>query len=136
VSELRARGNDDPPDCDGLLDGKLVGIEVTELVSKEVVEKFQRCGVFEWKDWSQEPFLAKLRCIIAEKDSKTLKGGPYSKYLLVVYTDEFVLHEEAVQSYLAGFVPEGSQLDEVLLLISYDPRTQTYPLFRLPVQPL
>ena len=54
-------------------------------------------------------FLALLENRIAKKDSpKEVKGGPYSKYFLVVYTDEWL--SEDVQTSLTGFVARASLL--------------------------
>jgi hypothetical protein len=107
----------------------LIGIEATELVAQEVIKQFKCDGIPAWKDWSPETFLALLESRIAKKDSpKEVKGGPYSKYFLVVYTDEWL--SEDVQASLTGFVARVSLLDEVLLLTGSPNR----PLFKLVVQ--
>jgi len=59
---------------------------------------------------------------LEEKDRpKDIRGGPYSKYLLVVHRDETALKKEVVESWLAGFTASVGLLDEVLLLLSYEP---------------
>jgi hypothetical protein len=67
-------------------------------------------------------FLCELGHIIAKKDDpKDIRGGPYSKYFLVVHTDEAAIKEEVVRPWLVGFAATVGLLDEVLLLLSYAP---------------
>src|SRR5690242_17712718 len=49
-----------PPDCQALLDQERVGIEVTELVAREVIERYKRDGTVLWKVWSRAAFLRRL----------------------------------------------------------------------------
>jgi hypothetical protein len=135
VTELRKQPVDCAPDCLALLDQEPIGIEVTELVSQDVIERYKRDGTVLWRAWSKDTFLRKLKAIIARKDQPNdIEGGPYSKYFLVVHTDEFALKKDVVEKWLEGFMPTIGLLDEVLLLLSYEPETKCCPVIRIPVQ--
>ena len=136
ISELRKQPElNHPPDCQALLDHGLVGIEVTELVTQEVIEQYKRDGTVLFKAWSRDAFLCRLCDIIAEKDQpKDIREGPYSKYFLVVHTDELGIKEEVVRPWLAEFTPTVELLDEVLLLLSYEPETKRRPVIRIATQ--
>jgi len=113
----------------------LIGIEVRELVDQAVIVQFKRDGIIPWKPWSKVRLHRELERIIAKKDQpKDVRGGPYSKYFLVVHTDEIALTAEMVRSWLVGFAPKVRLLDEVLLLLSYEPQFKRCPLFRIAVQ--
>jgi hypothetical protein len=137
ISELRTQPelNHPPPDCQAFLDQGPVGIEVTELVSQVVIERYKRDGTSLWKVWSKNAFLCQLAHIIAKKDrAKDIRGGPYSKYFLVVHTDELAIKEDVVRPWLAEFTPTTALLDEVFLLLSYEPETKRCPVIKITIQ--
>jgi hypothetical protein len=81
---LRSRPEgDDPPDCEAEIDGKLCGIEVTELVDesslKRSLKRAKQHGVEAHEDhraWTREDFLAALQALIDRKDRPSkVKGG-------------------------------------------------------------
>jgi len=99
--------NQDPPDCEGMLDGQWSGVEVTELVHRETLARSiksvrQRAAGCEPNEpeayfvWDRNDFLAAVQGLIDTKDAATLKGGPYERYVLVIHTDEFFLNSNAV----------------------------------------
>ena len=51
--KCRGRGND-PPDCEASdLGGKLIGIEVTELVNPKAIISFKKNQEYEWAEWDR-----------------------------------------------------------------------------------
>ena len=122
----------DPPDSVGKTeDRQLVAIEVTELVDEETVVHYER-GQRDWKNWGPDELIAKLREIVNEKDAKEFHGGPYSKKILVIYTDEPVLRQSNCSQILRGqnFGP-CRQINEVYLLFSPDPARGVCSFIRL-----
>ena len=121
----------DPPDC-VVFDrsGRPVAVEVTEFVSRKAIEenlkikrdpeKTQRDRVY-W-DWRPNEVVTKINDIIRNKDGKTLNGGPYTKKILVIHTDEEIFssrrfeYAEFLQK--QSFGPVG-QIDEVYFLFPY-----------------
>jgi hypothetical protein len=124
----------DPPDCIGVLtNGELVGFEVTELVDQKTVEMNPR-GRGAWKEWPSSELIEKLKQIARKKDSKHFQGGPYSKIVLVIHTDEPMVRSADCDSILRGQVfGRCRQITEVYLLLSYAPGLKAYPYFRLEV---
>ena len=129
--KLRGRGND-PPDCEATdSSGKRIAIEVTELVDGRAIQAYKRGALYEWADWTRDGLVSSLAERIAEKGSRytILKDGPYDGgYVIVIFTDEPLLPIEAVDEFLDGHTfrrPEG--VSRAFLLLSYDPRTKTYP---------
>lgn len=131
----RGRGND-PPDCEAVdSEGRRIAIEVTELVDARAIHAYKRGLPYEWSDWPQQMFISSLAGLIAKKGERhaVLKGGPYDGgYVVVVFTDEPLLPIETVRTYLGNhaFVrPDG--MTRAFLVLSYDPRMQSYPYVEL-----
>lgn len=81
----------DPPDCIGKdKTGKTVAFEVTELVSEEAVRMNQK-GHHVYRDWRQAEVVSRIDEILKDKDSKVYRGGPYSRIVAVIHTDELVI---------------------------------------------
>jgi hypothetical protein len=127
----------DPPDCVGQKkNGELVGFEVTELVDQRTVEMNRKVRQ-DWKEWSPVELLAKLGEIILEKDSKTFHGGPYSKIILVIFTDEPLVRSADCDSILRGqILGKCRNITDCYLLLSYQPGLKFYPYFKLEVSQL
>ncbi len=124
---------DDPPDCTvDTSEGELVAVEVTEFVSQEAVERNQRAdpeaiaqfepGAYVFQDWTEDDFVTHLSDVLERKDGKTLLGGPYDRYVVVVHTDEPFLLRAECEEWLAGrsFGP-FKQIEEAYLLHGYEP---------------
>jgi hypothetical protein len=84
----RGRGND-PPDCEAEdLNGNRVGIEVTELVDPVAIENLKNTGVYEWAEWGRTKIVRAIDERLAAKDNPaTIKGGPYTHYVVIIHTD-------------------------------------------------
>ena len=106
------------PDCHARLDGKPIGIEVTELI-----EPFQH-----WTDWPLERFREKLAASIDKKDRKAGKPerAPALSRLyqlwLVIATDERLLTPELIEEHLAWIrLTKPAYFDAVFVLGPYEP---------------
>lgn len=127
--------DDDPPDCEGVLDGKRSAIEVTRLNH----EKARALNMKARKEnkpevyfiWERDDLLAKLQKLIDKKESgvKRYSGGPYDRYVLVLHADEMVLTKAAVEKFLEDATFRSRCFTDVVLGLSYEPGG--YPAFRL-----
>jgi hypothetical protein len=144
VVDLASRPqNEDPPDCEGRLDGKWSGVEVTELVHRKTLERSikalkQRAAGHEPEQpeayfvWERDDLIAAIQALIDGKDVAKVKGGPYERYVLVIYTDEFFLSQEAVRKYLEGTTFRCQLITDVIIGLSHEPGFGI-PTFRLEV---
>ena len=105
------------PDCFAELDGKRIGIEVTELIAANEVDK----------EWTHESFEQALVKRILDKDAKAniptrvKKLGVLDQLFLVVCTDERHLSPETIAAYLRHVrMPEPLRIDRVFFLGPYE----------------
>ena len=122
----------DPPDCVARdNNGKVVGIEVSELVDLKTVRDAQQNKAYP-KYWDKQEVLDKIQSIVLKKDRKKFHGGPYSSIILVIFTDETFLDPDDVIPYLQQHeFAKTNQIGEIYLLFSYDSRCYTYPYLKL-----
>lgn len=121
----------DPPDI--LLtteQGILVGIEVTELVDSDFVERSRyrkNAGqkiIYDVADWSPERIAKELTRMVEVKDKKMTKTkGEYSDYFLAVVTDEPMIDEAMAREAIAICRPESILISRAFLILSYGPKT-------------
>src|SRR6266702_1881819 len=119
------------PDC--VVDdeaGKTVAIEVTEFVSRKAIEMNQT-GKEVYRNWKPEEVIDEIQRIITRKDCVTYCGGPYSKTILIIHTDEIVLDHELYSAILSEASFKVQKVDEAYLLFSYRPQTETCPFVKL-----
>jgi len=138
--DVKPRGpGNDPPDCEARdSEGRRIAIEITELTDPEAI-KAARAGHRARKSlsrlagrWNRERFLNDVTTLLELKDSKTLKGGPYEEYLVVVHTDEPELSFEGVLDWLGNHrFSAPRQIGRAYLLLSYDPRRRICPFVGL-----
>jgi hypothetical protein len=137
----------DPPDCEATLDGLFSGVELTELVHEPTLKrslkaiKVRKAGKKPTRPeayfvWDREALLSKLQDLIDAKDQLSKqKGGPYQRYVLVIYTDETLLDRDTVSSFLEGAQFRATFITDVFLGLSYHPSAEPeggcYPVFRL-----
>jgi len=132
----RGQGND-PPDCEAIDDaGRRIGIELTELVDPVSAAAARARSHYDWKDWRLTliPYLDRR---IRKKDKpKRVHGGPYSKYVLVIYTDEPWLELDHIRRTLAAHeFPPTSLISRAYLLMSYWPPEEVCPCIKLNIGP-
>jgi hypothetical protein len=129
----RGRGND-PPDCEVLdVDGRRIGIEVTELIDERAVAAAKQNGGVQWALWDVEKVRSAIQTRLTAKDGKVLKGGPYDEYLVLIFTDEPALPADLVERAVAVAPFDAvATIDRAYVLLSYDPHRRTYPSVRIP----
>lgn len=138
VADLRSRtGGEDPPDCEGWIDGRWCGVEVTELLDQKTLKASLK-GTEQFLMWTGKQLVAALQDRVRRKD-KAWKGGPYERRYLVILTDEFALTSDVVHRHLQGAMFRADLLTDIFLGLSYEPSPNpsdqpgTYPVFRLPL---
>lgn len=132
-------GND-PPDCEAIIDGERWGIEVTELVhAPSMLNRIRGDGqpYYEWTDQELQDAVVRL---IDEKDSKPLKGGPYSRKLLVIPTREMHAEKSRLDPIFENVVVPCSQLTDVCIGYDYHANAvgydgPAYPVTRIKISP-
>jgi hypothetical protein len=129
VGQLESR-NDDPPDCEAIVDGKRSGIEITELVHERSLKSTIK-GSGQYFLWDRDDLLTKLQKLIQHKDRADIKGGPYDRYILVIVTDEFVLERGDVSRFLEGAEFSARHITDCFFGLSYHPATKSCPIFKL-----
>ena len=129
IQNLRIRELD-PPDCEAEIDGEIVGIEVTELVDQAAIETAKRMGSPPFVAWDVEKFRKAVTERVAAKDQPhKQKGGPYSRYFLIIHTDEPDLSREKISTFVRPMHFETRLITDIVLVLSYDPSDQAYPTF-------
>jgi hypothetical protein len=130
--QVRGRGAD-PPDCEAIdSKGRLLGIEVTELVDGPTIAATKHDGRTPWMDWNAQTIRSRVHELLLSKDEKTLQGGPYDEYIVLIHTDEPALSIAAIQGALVGQeLPALRQIQRAYILFSYDPGAPAYPFFRI-----
>lgn len=127
----------DPPDLVATVGGQIIAIEATELVCFEAVmanQKAERSDDYVYRHWNQGEVMAALIEMLKTKDTRILKGGPFSEYWVCIHTDEFELSPERVQKDIADDdLGQYAQINRVFLLFSHRPGQETYPLLELPI---
>ncbi|MEW6116752.1 MAG: hypothetical protein AB1553_07620 [Nitrospirota bacterium] len=110
--------------------GETVAIEVTEFVSRKAIEMNQR-GKNVYHYWKPDEVINEVKKIITQKDGVTYRGGPYSKIVLVIHTDEIALDHETYSTVLSGAAFEAQTIDGAFFLFSYRPQVKSYPHVQL-----
>lgn len=131
----KSRGeNNDPPDCEALsLESEKIGIEVTELVEGDSIAASMRKQPILWEPWKTEELYELLRDRIKKKDDPPqVKGGPYSQYILIIYSDEpRILNYQLIEFVRTCRFGPTKLLDRVFFLMSYSPWEKCCPYIEL-----
>lgn len=123
---------DDPPDCEAVIEGVRCGIEATELVHQEALAQTKRTGQELHFPWGKEDLCRELQARITRKDRpENVKGGPYQRYILVIFTDEFFIDRAKVESLVADVSFHATFITDVFLGLSHDPGAGGCPVFKL-----
>jgi hypothetical protein len=139
---------DQPPDCEGTINGKWCAIEDTELshlatMKRSTKAKRERSVGKNPKkpeayfNWEQASLLDKLQQMITEKDEKARRSkvDAYARYMLVIWTEEATLTRDAVQEFLVGACFRSTRITDAFLSLGYHPnadgRGGEYPWFSL-----
>jgi hypothetical protein len=131
-----------PPICQSFdVSGKLVGWEVTGLYDPEVEETNAEANTVKgmvFRYWTEEELVAKIARTIKVKDSNIAKmragntTWPFANVNLVIPTDEITVTREMADSMQGRFCTlEANNLDEIYLLLAYDPAIKGRPLIQI-----
>ncbi|SFP14816.1 hypothetical protein SAMN03159463_03687 [Mesorhizobium sp. NFR06] len=141
-NSLTHRGRDDPPDCEAVVDGIRWGVEIVELADQQTLETRETTGQRPHRIWTREEFVGEVGRLISVKDSPSkLKGGPYSRYLLVVRTEELHLTKACLEEYLTGVAFSCSMITDACIALGYHPsgpdkESEPYPAVRITLRRL
>jgi hypothetical protein len=130
----KSRGeNNDPPDCEAQsLKGEKIGIEVTELVDGASIAASKRKQSVLWEPWQTGELFELLRERITRKDLSQVKGGPYSQYILIIYSDEpRILDYHLIEFVRTCKFGPTRFLNRVFFLLSYSPWEKCCPYIEL-----
>ena len=128
---------DDPPDCEGFVNGKWSAVEVTRLTHektrKRAVKAISQGKPPPYYSWKRDEVVRELQKQITTKAKGVAryKGGKYQRYVLVIHTAEFVLDGSTMREFLKGATFQCGALTDVVLGLSYEPASKRYPTFRL-----
>ncbi len=124
------------PDCVALNQSEeRIAFEVCELVSEKAIQcniaaKEARDAVY--CDWRPEDVSDEVSKILLRKDKVTYIGGPYSRIVLVIHSDEpIVLHSTCADALRSRIYDKPKIIDEAYFLFSYDPSFKYCPYVRL-----
>jgi hypothetical protein len=148
VRDLRSRPEtEQPPDCEGTINGQRCAFEDTELAHERMLKRSIKAGRQRSAGqtpskpeahfvWDQASLLAALQQRINEKDegAARAKGGPYARYMLVVWTEEMYLYRDAVEKFLADVCFRAMRITDAFLSLDYHSSVDgsgKYPLFPL-----
>lgn len=123
----------DPPDCEAYVDGVWSGIEVTELIDPKTIELHyrDRSAPIYRREWTKSDFLAKIGLMIAGKDKAKPKDQTYSRYFLIIQTDEMYLTEDVLGDWLADAKFSCRLITDAFIGLTYP--TDPYPTFKIKI---
>lgn len=128
IREIEKYRPDNPneafPDCIAKMDGKKIGIEVTEL--RKNVDPCD--GQIRYVEWTPKKFREEILQIVKRKNEKAKIPGreklleSLDQFYVVVYTDEHTLSPENIRNYLRQPVgPKPCKIDKAFVLGPYEP---------------
>ena len=123
---MKRRGHTRPPDCEATLDGRVSGVEVTELIDQQSLKRNLRdLESPEYFNW------AALQKRIDAKD-REWKGERYERRVLVIENE---LNRDIVSRFLEVARFRATRITDAFLGLSYhssaEPEGGCYPVFHL-----
>lgn len=109
----------DPPDCEAKVDGKLWGIEITEIVHKPSLPARLRGEERLHYEWKDAEIVGHLASLIHQKDAKPFQGGPYHARLLVIVAAEIHTERSRLDPLLEEFSIACEQFTHVCVSYGY-----------------
>ena len=93
---------------------------MTELVSEKAIRQNQS-GKQIYCDWALSEVLAATDGLLKSKDSRPFQGGPYSRRVTIIFTDEITIPFEQYRPLLLNHCFAGlPNTDEAYFLFSYN----------------
>lgn len=123
-SKMEPRPNPlDPPDVVLTdLGGERIGIEVTELVDGPTISAWEKSLGADYKLYDQDKFYSLLRERIKQKNKAEFLDPPYSKSILIIYSDEPELsRDDSFLAFKGEAKFESGWFDEVWFIMPPKP---------------
>jgi len=128
---------EDPPDVKITTNaGKVIGVEITELVDQKAIE-YEIVNDARYSErvigWNKENTIEATTQIIIKKD-RLCRNTPdsYDSLVLLIFTDEPRLVSETLKEYYSDHTwPDTVNINEVYILTGYEPKHGTKCLIRL-----
>jgi hypothetical protein len=119
-TDLRqAKPGDDPPDCTCRVNGELWGVEVTEIIHPQVMQERVKGDHGLHHEWTDDEIVAASEERIAKKDNARPKDGRYSRYLLVIRTEEMHMEPGRMEPLLRYYEARCRLITDACLAYSY-----------------
>jgi len=115
---------EDPPDCEFRDSaGHLIGVELTELVDSDAIQRTRRKSSAAPAEWTATILIDSLSRLLRRKDEPSRPPRiVYQEYFLVVHTNEPRLYIEFANEWLGGHIFASTQLiTRAFLLFDYHP---------------
>ena len=128
--------NDQWPDCEvKMYSGELCGIEVTELVDQECIERNEKNHDV-YRFWNDNEIIEAIERRLNDKNTKS-HGGKYQKLIVLIHTDEIeITCDRGNKAILAHTFSGFKNIDEAYLVYSYEPSYQQYPVTTIKLSPV
>lgn len=124
VKELRSLCQD-PPDCEGVIDGVLAGIEHTEIAYGKTISSSEKSGYTHYFEWTKEDFIVELGRLITKKDQATPSKN-YEHYYLVIETHEMYIGPQELVDWLESVEFSTVLISEAFVGLSYPSSPRTF----------
>ena len=120
--------NDQWPDCEvNMNSGELCGIEVTELVDQECIERNEK-NQNVYRRWNDDEIVEAIERRLKDKNTKN-HGGKYQKLIVLIHTDEIEITFDRGNKVIEAHTFSGlKNINEAYLVYSYEPTYQKYPV--------
>jgi len=120
--------NEQWPDCEVKMDsGELCGIEVTELVDQECIERNEQNQEVV-RLWNDNEIIEAIERRLKDKNTKS-HGGKYQKLIVLIHTDDIDIIFDRGNKVLQAHTFSGlKNINEAYLVHSYEPSYQKYPV--------
>lgn len=131
LTNLRPAEHDPPDVLANDVAGRIVGIEIVELVDPSAVRANEQRGDEPpvMRFWTESEVLGRVDQLVKGKDGKKYLGGPFGRIIVAVHTDEPDVRYDAYAPALRGLTIAGlKQVDEVYVVFSYDPAQDGCPV--------
>ena len=120
--------NNQWPDCEvKMYSGGLCGIEVTELVDQECIERNEN-NQDVYRLWNDDEIIEAIERRLKDKNTKS-HGGKYQKLIVLIHTDEIEITSDRGNEAIGAHTFSGfKNIDDAYLVYSYEPSNQGYPI--------
>jgi hypothetical protein len=128
IDGVLASNPEDPPDVIlTTADGRRIGIEVTELVDEEAVQRSRHRLhrgqelVYDWAEWDVLRLSQSVLHLVGRKDRKLREARGFDMMIVAIITDEPMIDVALARSALELCCPVVSSIGRAFLTLSYSP---------------